>query len=110
MNLMTKSGQTTNYSAHDHLKDLEKYLGKTPDVILVNNSPISSEVLKSYERYNEIKVENDLKNRGDLAKVVEADLVDNKPIELDESDILYRSILRHDSKKVAAALKKLFYA
>ena len=110
MNLMTKSGQTTNYSAHDHLKDLEKYLGKTPDVILVNNSPISSEVLKSYERYNEIKVENDLKNRGDLAKVVEADLVDNKPIELDESDILYRSILRHDSKKVAAALKKIFYA
>ena len=30
MNLMTKSGQTSGYTAMDHIKDLEYYLGKNP--------------------------------------------------------------------------------
>ena len=45
MNLMTKSGQTTNYKASDHVKDLVKYLGREPDYILINNGIIASKVL-----------------------------------------------------------------
>ncbi|OGK52972.1 hypothetical protein A2970_01575 [Candidatus Roizmanbacteria bacterium RIFCSPLOWO2_01_FULL_44_13] len=110
MNLMTKSGQTTGYKASDHLRDLVKYLGKTPDIILVNNNRISKEVLKSYERYNEIEVENDLGTKAGSAKIIERDLIDDKPVTPDSNDILYRSILRHDSKKVSKALNKIFYA
>jgi len=107
MNMMTKSGQTTNYKASDHVKDLVKYLGIEPHYVLVNNGAISPEVLSSYERYNEVKVVNDLNKNG--YTIIEKDLVDVKKVEKNSSDILYRSILRHDSEKVAVELKKIFY-
>lgn len=107
MNLMTKSGQTTNYKASDHLKDLSVYLGSQPDYVLINNGDISTDILKSYKRYNEVKVENDLDKNG--YQIIEKDLIDNKKIEKSTADILYRSILRHDSEKIAKELKKIFY-
>jgi len=107
MNMMTKSGQTTDYKASDHVNDLVKYLGIEPHYILINNGVISSEVLASYERYNEVRVINDLNKNG--YQIIEKDLVDVKKVEKNSSDILYRSILRHDSEKVADELKKIFY-
>mgnify|MGYP001558783925 FL=1 len=106
MNMMTKSGQTTNYKASDHVQDLVKYLGREPDYVLINNGEISSNILKSYEGYNEIKVANDL-NKNEY-QVIEKDLVDVKKVEKNNSDLLYRSILRHDSEKVAEVLINIF--
>ncbi len=106
MNLMTKSGQTTNYKASDHVRDLVKYLGREPDYILINNGVISEEILSSYKLYNEVKVVNDLNKSG--YQIIEKDLVDVKKIERNSSDILYRSILRHDSDKVAKILVGIF--
>jgi len=107
MNLMTKSGQTSNYKASDHISDLSRYLGRQPDYVLINNGSISTDILESYRLYNEVKIKNDLDKNG--YKILETDLVDNKKIEKSRSDILYRSILRHDSEKVAEVLKKIFY-
>lgn len=106
LNLMTKSGQTTNYKATDHINDLKKYLGKDPDYVLVNNGDVSGDVLEAYKKYNEIRVENDLKT--DAYKIIEKDLIDTNKIEKSSSDTLYRSILRHDSKKVAQVLQQIF--
>lgn len=106
MNMMTKSGQTTSYKASDHVKDLVKYLGKKTDFVLINNGEITSDILLSYERYNEVKVINDLNSNDYL--VIEKDLVDKKKVEKNSSDILYRSILRHDSEKVAEVLINIF--
>lgn len=106
MNLMTKSGQTTSYKASDHLKDLRLYLERQPDYVLINNGSISSDILTSYRRYNEVRVENDLNENG--YRIVEKDLIDNKKIEKNISDVLYRSILRHDSEKVAEVLINIF--
>lgn len=105
MNLMTKSGQTTNYKASDHLVDLEFYLGKTLDFVLLNNAKISKDILNTYKKYNEVKVENDLKNIK--YRVLEDDLIDNTPVEKNSLDILYRSILRHDSNKLAKVINKI---
>jgi uncharacterized cofD-like protein len=109
MNLMTKSGQTSGYKATDHLIDLEKYLGKKPEFILINNTAVSSDILTSYKKYHEEQVINDL-SVNTAFKVIEDDLIDNKQVETNSSDILYRSILRHDSKKIAKVLNNLFYA
>ncbi len=106
MNLMTKSGQTTSYKATDHLKDLKLYLERQPDYVLINNGNISSDILASYQRYNEVKVENNLNKNG--YKIVEKGLIDDKKIEKNTADILYRSILRHDSEKVAKILVDIF--
>ncbi len=75
-NLMTKSGQTTNYTAADHLRDLEYYLGRSVDVIVVNNGKISPNILKWYSRFNEIPVSNDIAERFPYKKVIVADLID----------------------------------
>lgn len=106
MNLMTKSGQTTRYKASDHLKDLQKYLGKKINFVLINNGNIPREILQSYRKYDEIEVENDIRNNQ--SKIIEEDFIDNQEIKKNPSDILYRSILRHDSAKVAKTLVKIF--
>jgi len=106
MNMMTKSGQTTSYKASDHVADLVKYLGREPEVVLINNGEISSDILSTYEHYNEVKVVNDLNKNG--YQIIEKDLVDITKVEKNSSDILYRSILRHDSEKVAETLVSIF--
>lgn len=110
MNLMTKSGQTTAYKASDHLIDLVKYLGRKPDYVLLNDAPIAPEILKSYEKYHEAKVANDLSEKENGVKIISGDLIDNKVQEKTTSDVLYRSILRHDSEKVALTIEKIIYA
>ena len=105
---MTKNGQTTNYKASDHLIDLKKYLGRAPDFVLINNGEIDEEIKAWYKKNNEVQVENDLTKKA--FTVISSDLVDNDKIEKSKSDILYRSILRHDSKKITEVLKKIFYA
>ncbi|GAB4219317.1 MAG: hypothetical protein Fur009_4880 [Candidatus Microgenomates bacterium] len=108
MNLMTKAGQTHNYKATDHIKDLEKYLDRKIDIILINNAPIQKQILDYYKRHNEKRVVDDLDEKK--YKIVKADLIDNKPIKQSKVDIVYRSILRHDSEKLALNLNKIFYA
>jgi len=112
MNLMTKSGQTTGYKASDHINDLSFYLGKTPNVVLINTAKISSDIMESYKRYNETMVKNDtdVLINNNTPEIIKADLLDNNRKEKSESDILYRSILRHDSKKVAKVINKVIYA
>lgn len=107
LNLMTKAGQTTNYKASDHIKDLFKYTKRYPDYILVNNQKISQNILKAYYEYNEIPVEDDLKMFNNI-KILREDLIDNRPVSKNQSDIVYRSILRHDSEKITKVLKKIF--
>ncbi len=109
LNLMTKAGQTTNYKASDHIKDIYKYTGRYPDYVLVNNQKISPEILKIYRQNNEIPVEDDLKMFNNI-KILRDDLIDNRKITKDKSDIVYRSILRHDSEKITQVLKKIFDA
>ena len=50
LNLMTKSGQTTDYTAYDHLKDVSHYFGKTPYYVIVNNGSIPEDILRWYEK------------------------------------------------------------
>lgn len=107
MNLMTKAGQTSGYTALDHLKDLEKYLGKKIDIVLLNNAPISDKIIDFYKKHNEHVVIDDLND--DEYKIIRDDFLDNKQAEKDKSDILYRSILRHESDKLMKVLKKIFY-
>ncbi len=108
MNLMTKAGQTTGYTALDHIKDLERFLNKKIDFILINNSPIDKQILEFYQRHDEEKVIDNLDDK--FYKIIREDIIDNKPIEKNKVDIVYRSILRHDPKKLAEVLNKIFYA
>lgn len=101
LNLMTKYGQTTNYKASDHVEALEEYLGKNVlDFVLVNNTRPKKKVLSWYEEYDEHPVEDDLKSNKNV-KIVRKDLIKDVIIAKSASDELRRSIIRHDSKKLA---------
>lgn len=107
MNLMTKAGQTAGYSAYDHIKSLEKYLKRKIDIVLLNTGKISKKIINFYKKHREEVVLDDLDNKD--YQIIREDLIDNKPIEKNKVDIVYRSILRHDSDKLIKVLKKIFY-
>lgn len=111
LNLMTKSGQTTNYSAYDHLKDISFYFGKIPDYVIVNDGEIPKDILQWYEKEHERVVADDLSSKNYKGRVIVSDVVDRKKFVQEGSDTLVdpmvRSILRHSSKKLEKVLLKI---
>lgn len=106
MNLMTKLGQTTSYTAMDHMKTLEKYLSRKIDIVVVSNGKISEDVIKWYLANKEILVTNDIFISTDR-KVICTDLIDRIKYKKEASDKLDRSLVRHDQKKLGKLLSRI---
>ncbi len=104
VNLMTKLGQTTNYKASDHVYDLEKYLGRKVDFIVMNNSLISNHLKRKYMAEGEQEVDDNLKNDK---RVIRADLLSTYVFENAKGDKLKRSLIRHDYYKLARVLNEI---
>lgn len=104
VNLMTKKGQTTNYSASQHVFDIEKYLMRRVDLIIINNGLIPKTIVHYYQDSGESVVKDDLKNDP---RVIRQDLVDRLVYNKNKADILTRSILRHNSKKISRLIWQL---
>jgi len=105
LNLMTRSGQTPNYKASDHIGDLNRYLGKKIDFVVVNDGKIPEDVLKWYIDHNENVVLDDLDQEKEI--IIKANLISKIKFSKENSDILMRSILRHDPKKLSEVLSKI---
>ncbi len=107
MNLMTKYGHTNSFTAKKHLEEIEKYLGKgVVDYVLVNSKMPKKAILEWYDEYEEYPVEDDLGD-DNRYQVVRTDLIKDVVVDPDTSDALRRSIIRHDSKKLSAAIVDL---
>lgn len=106
MNLMTKFGQTYNFTAADHVRALESYLGKIIDYVVINNSPLPQEALDVYAKYHEQQVINDLPKSASF-EVIEAPLASRALYEKSQADVLVRSLIRHDSDALAQSLVSL---
>lgn len=107
MNLMTKLGQTSQYGAMDHIRDLETYMGKPIDVVIMNNGKISPEIIKWYTSHNERPVINDINPQVFKGKVIEEDVLTETAALKNKADKLTRSILRHDSDKLARVISRI---
>ena len=107
MNLMTKYGQTTGFGAKKHLDELEKYLSRgIVEYILINSEVPRKKVLEWYADYDEKPVKDNLKTNGKY-KIIKADLLKDVVVSQDTADVLRRSIIRHDSKKLAEEVMEL---
>ncbi len=107
VNLMTKSGQTNNYTAKDHVHDIEQYLGKQIDTIIVHKGSLNESIVEWYESHHEHPVQDDL---ADDSRVIRSNVADNTPVEQNTADKISsyaRSILRHDSIRLAKAVMQL---
>jgi uncharacterized cofD-like protein len=106
VNLMTKYGQTYNFSARDHVNVIQEFIGNSLDYVIINNASIPSIALKIYEKSHEQQVFDDLHDTKAF-KVIRANLVGRQFTKPAKSDTLVRSLIRHDSDSLAKVLISL---
>ncbi|HRN96468.1 MAG TPA: 2-phospho-L-lactate transferase CofD family protein, partial [Candidatus Levybacteria bacterium] len=110
-NLMTKYGETYNYTISDYLDVLNTYIptSRISTVLLNNDLNFSKSVIEKYAQEHSIPVKDDIAsyNLPKSVEVVRAALLLDEEIEPQKGDTLKRSIIRHDSDKLASVLKEI---
>ena len=104
MNLFTKAGQTEGYAASQHVAEVERYAGRSMTHILISTDTFPEEALARYALEGEWPVADDLVSdpralRGRFAAISLVEPVPEDPVP--------RSLVRHDSEKLARALATL---
>lgn len=92
-NIMTQPGETDNFKVSDHIKLLNKYLGKRKiDAVILNDGKIDDNIIKNYETLEQkalVKVDEE-----NLAKL-DIDVIENDYI------MIENGIIRHNTLRVA---------
>ena len=104
-NLMTKTGQTIGMGVSKHVEEIARYVGVQPQYVFVNTTAFPNELLKKYEADGEFPVVNDTDTSG--YKVIAADLLATEAVHTASGDTLKRSLIRHDSRKLARQIVKI---
>lgn len=107
VNLMTKYGQTYNFTASDHVLEIEKYLGRKADYVVYNNQKFSQSILKKYLDEHEFPVKDDLEKFRQERKIIRENILGTEEITKASGDVLRRSLIRHDNDKLAEVLYKI---
>lgn len=102
VNLMTKPGQTTGLTASGHVREVEKYLGRLPDTVIINTGEIPTPLLQRYEEKQQFMVVDDSEQLG--TEVLRADLLHQDEVKQKTGDRLARSLVRGDGEKFAQLL------
>lgn len=105
VNLMTLNSQTNYMTAKGHVKEIEKYAGRKMDKIVINSQAVPEAIKRVYAKEVEYPVVDDL---GDDPRVVRERLLAKAPYQKSKSDLLKRSLLRHDPDKLARVCRKLW--
>lgn len=107
LNLVTKRGQTDRFSAKRFCVTMEHYIGPARlHHVLVNNTPLPGALLAHYASEEEFPVVDDLTDQ-ETFQVHRGDLITGEEIPVTRGDRLRRSLLRHDSDKLARAVLKI---
>lgn len=104
-NLMSRRGQTTGYTAADHILEVTRYCERTPDVSFVNIGPFPTELLDRYEAEGEYPIDPD--TTGTTGTICFAHLLAEEAISLPTGDMVRRSLIRHDSTRLAAEIVRV---
>ena len=104
-NLMTKQGQTSGMGVTEHVEELATYIGRKPDVVLCNITSLPRDLLDTYAQSGEFPVE--FNYESDEIAIVPADLLASAEVTTKAGDVLKRSLIRHDSDKLAKTIVKL---
>lgn len=109
-NLMTKPGHTDGFSVAGYLERLEEYLGENViNYVIYNKELPTKKLLKKYARQGEAVVLTGDLSRWPKIKLLKYDLLSHKGVSNKKSDALssQRSLIRHDSDKLAGVIYKL---
>jgi len=111
INLTNKPGHTMYWSVGDYVDLVEDYLERTIDLILVNNKSPLKKQMKYYKEYYKLDNFDGIIVKDDLNdnRIIRLSLLSHlipPPVEGDKIQNT-RSFIRHDSKKLAIAIKKI---
>jgi len=105
-NIVTQPGQTDGYTAADHIRPIQRYLGDgVLDYVIVNNSIPPAKILKRYRAAGADLVLPHPEARDLGPQLVEADLVED----IEQHRVLWekQDLLRHDPQKLARLIMEL---
>lgn len=95
LNIMTKKGETDNYTATDFVEKIESRLGRKAGYILYNNAPIPENILLKYSLEQKVEF-------GNFKDEEDSRLISVPLATISESDQIYS-----DPKVITAAIKDL---
>ncbi|MDP3725659.1 MAG: YvcK family protein [bacterium] len=105
-NLMSKYGQTHNFTAQDYINELVIYGGRGPDYVLMNNESLPEDILASYYAQQEFPVKDNLQT-NEAPIVIRDDFLALEEVKKGSGDLLRRSLIRHDPDKLARAIMEI---
>ncbi len=103
-NLSNKQKHAPNFSIDSYLKEIRKFTGISFDIVLYNHTSPDPLLFENYLKEDQ----SFLTKPSTMVPSVGADLIHNavhKPV---SGDVVERSYLRHDAKKVYTALSQIF--
>jgi len=105
INLTNKHGHTMGWRTSDYVSNIEKYIGKPADFILINNETPTLEQTELYkaEERGDALIEDDLQD----SRAVRAPLLSHTIFTNAKADAMKRSFIRHDSDKLAQVIEKI---
>lgn len=109
-NLMTKPGHTDGFTLVDYAKSVEKYAGRgIIDCVIYNKEQPDKKLLKKYSRQGENPVWPGDISRLPKIKFIGYNLLSHQVYKPAEGDVLgkFRSLVRHDSDKLAKVIYDL---
>ena len=105
VNLVNKQGHTMGWNTERYISTVEKYLGRKADFILINKGEFSGEQKERYLK--DAGEEVFIKNEYGSPRVIREDLLSNKISTQNNNDSVKRSLIRHDSLKLAKVIAKI---
>ncbi len=112
-NLVTKPGQTDNFSVSDYVSEIERFCrNRVVDYVIFNTDQPTDAMLKKYTHQGEFAVEFDLEEMENAHyKTIGLPLIDNRPVEIKKDDSIgkYRTLIRHDTEFLARQLMRIYF-
>lgn len=99
-NIMTKPGETADFTAFDHISQIVKYLGKDSldYVIISDNAALSKRALSRYSKKKQFPVQ--LGDISKIKKITRAKII--------VADVAHETeLIRHDDQKIAGEIAKI---
>lgn len=98
LNIMTKSGETDNFSAKDFINKIESLINKKIDIIICNNKIPSKNILYNYQKQKAYPVNIDITQSWHDKKIIIEDILSTKG-----------NIARHDINKLQKCISKIIF-
>lgn len=110
-NLVTKPGQTDGFKVQDYVREIERFVGQRKvDYVIYNRKQPTPELLKKYAQAGEYAVEFD-EAAATHFKAVGGALVSGTIPKLKPSErLIPRTLIRHDSDKVARLIMRIYFS